>query len=98
MVKSLKIIPEWETCNFTEVVKNKAARFLLQKVVNCLRYAHSQHIESHLGKKQPQAKILIAFFSSQPHLIIFLQMLFFTAAVFLCAVRDAQCKTSESHT
>ena len=65
MVKSLKIIPEWETCNFIEVVKNKAARFLLQKVVNCLRYTHSQHIESHLGKKQPQAKILIAFLFSQ---------------------------------
>ena len=67
MVKSLKIIPEWETYSSIEVVKNKAARFLLQKVVNCLRYAHSQHIESHLGKKQPQAKILIAFLFSQLH-------------------------------
>ena len=33
-----------------------------------LRYAHSQHIESHLGKKQQQAKIPIAFLSSQLHL------------------------------
>ena len=31
----------------------------------CLRYAHSQHIESHLGKKQQQAKIPIAFLFSQ---------------------------------
>ena len=33
----------------------------------CLRYAHFQHIESHLGKKQPQAKIPIAFLLSQLH-------------------------------
>ena len=33
----------------------------------CLRYAHSQHIESHLGKKQQQAKIPIAFLLSQLH-------------------------------
>jgi len=33
----------------------------------CLRYAHSQHIESHLGKKQQQAKIPIAFLFSQLH-------------------------------
>ena len=97
MVKSLKIIPEWETCSFIEVVKNKAARFLLQKVVNCLRYAHSQHIESHLGNKQPQAKILIVFSPVNIILVISLLMLFFTAAILLCAVRDAQCKTSESH-
>ena len=29
-------------------------------------------------------------------LIILLHMLFFTAAILLCAVRDAQCKTRES--
>ena len=33
----------------------------------CLRYAHSHHIESHLGKKQPQAKIAIAFLFGQLH-------------------------------
>ena len=33
----------------------------------CLPYAHSQHIESHLGKKQQQAKIPIAFLFSQLH-------------------------------
>ena len=33
----------------------------------CLRYAHSQHIESHLGKKQLQANIPIAFLFSQLH-------------------------------
>ena len=33
----------------------------------CLRYAHPKHIESHLGKKQQQAKIPIAFLFSQVH-------------------------------
>ena len=33
----------------------------------CLRYAHSHHIESYLGKKQPQAKIAIAFLFGQLH-------------------------------
>ena len=32
-----------------------------------LRYAHSQHIESHHGKKQQQAKTPIAFLFSQLH-------------------------------
>ena len=32
-----------------------------------LRYAHSQHTESHLGKKQQQAKISIPFLFSQLH-------------------------------
>ena len=30
----------------------------------CLRYAHFQHLESHFGKKQPLAKILVAFLLS----------------------------------
>ena len=38
-----------------------------QQHAYCLRYAHSQLIESHFGKKQPQAKILIAFLFSQLH-------------------------------
>ena len=38
-----------------------------QQCAYCLRYAHSQHIESHLGKKQQQAKIPIAFLFSQLH-------------------------------
>ena len=33
----------------------------------CLRYAHSHHIESHLGKKQPQARIEIAFLFGPLH-------------------------------
>ena len=33
----------------------------------CLRYAHSHHIEFHLGKTQAQAKIAIAFFFGQLH-------------------------------
>ena len=67
-----------------------------QQHAYCLRYAHSQHIESFLDKKQQQAKIPIAFLFSQLHLIMLLHMLFFTAAILLCAVRDAQCKTRES--
>ena len=38
---------------------NSATRVLLT------RYAHSQHIESHLGKKQQQEKNPIAFLFSQ---------------------------------
>ena len=38
-----------------------------QQHAYCLRYAHSQHVESHLGKKQPQAKIAIAFLFGQLH-------------------------------
>ena len=38
-----------------------------QQHAYCLRYSHSQHIESHLGKKQQQAKIPIAFLFSQLH-------------------------------
>ena len=32
-----------------------------------LRYANSHHTESHLGKKQPQEKIAIAFLFGQLH-------------------------------
>ena len=45
-----------------------------QQHAYCLRYAHSQHIESrqetsarNLGKKQPQAKLPIAFLYSEIH-------------------------------
>ena len=38
-----------------------------QQHANCLRYAHSHHTESYLGKKQPQAKIAIAFLFGQLH-------------------------------
>ena len=38
-----------------------------QQHAYCLRYAHSHHIESHLGKKQPQAKIAIEFLFGQLH-------------------------------
>ena len=67
-----------------------------QQHTYCLRYAHSQHVESHLGKKQQQGKIPIAFLFSNFILIMLLHMLFFTAAILLCAVRDAHCKTRES--
>ena len=38
-----------------------------QQHAYCSRYAHSHHIESHLGKKQPQAKTAIAFLFGQLH-------------------------------
>ena len=38
-----------------------------QQQAYCLRYAHSHHIESQLGKTQPQAKIAIAFLFGQLH-------------------------------
>ena len=38
-----------------------------QQHAYCLRYAHSHHIESHLGKKQPQAKFAISFLLGQFH-------------------------------
>ena len=38
-----------------------------QQHAYCLRYVHSHDIESRLGKKQPQAKIAIAFLFSQLH-------------------------------
>ena len=36
-----------------------------QQLTYCLRHAHPKHIESHLGEKQPQAKIVFLF--SQLH-------------------------------
>ena len=50
-----------------------------QQHAYCLRYAHFQHIESHLGKKQPQAKIPIAFLFSKIHFNNVTEMLFFYA-------------------
>ena len=38
-----------------------------QQHAYCLRYAHSHHLESYLGKKQPQAKIAITFLFGQLH-------------------------------
>ena len=67
-----------------------------QQHAYCLHYAHSQHIESHLGKKQAQAKILIALLFSRLHFSNVTSNAFFMAAILLCAVRDAQCKTGES--
>ena len=58
--------------------------------------AHSQHIESHLGKKQSQEKIPIAFLFSQLHFNNVTSDSLFMAAILLGAVSDAQCKTSES--
>jgi len=59
-----------------------------QQHAYCLRYTHSQHIESHLCKKQLQPKILKAFLFSQLHFNNVALMLFFTAAILLCAVQN----------
>ena len=67
-----------------------------QQPAYCLRYAHSQHIESHLGKKQQQAKIPIAFLFSQLHFNNITSHTLFTGATLLCAERDTQRKTRES--
>ena len=67
-----------------------------QQHAYCLRYAHSQHIESQLGKKQQQAKIPIAFLFSQLHFNNITSHALFSAATLLYAVKDAQCKTRES--
>ena len=67
-----------------------------QQHAYCLRYADSQHIESHLGKKQQQPKIPIAFLFGQLHFNNITSHALFSAAILLCAVRDAQCKTRES--
>ena len=70
---------------------NSATRLLLTLCT------FQQHVESHLGKNQTQPKILMAFlFSSQLLInVTLICMSFFTAAILLCAVRDAQCRTSE---
>ena len=53
--------------------------------------------ESHLGKNQPQPKILIAFLFSQPHFNnVTFDALYHGGHPVLCAVRDARYKTSES--
>ena len=54
-------------------MKIKVSKYKLRKsnsatCIQCLPYAHSQHIESHLGKKIPQAKFPIEFLFSQLHL------------------------------
>ena len=67
-----------------------------QQHAYCLRYAHSQHVESHLGKKQQQGKIPIAFLFSQLHFNNVTSHALFSADILLCAVRDTQCKTRES--
>ena len=64
-----------------------------QQHAYCLRYAHSHHIESHLGKKQPQAKIAIAFLFGQLHFNnVTLHALFYRGHLFMrskrCAVQN----------
>ena len=54
-------------CKFNIHYRGSPRGSRTQQHAYCLRYAHSQHIESHLGKKQQQAKIPIAFLFSQLH-------------------------------
>ena len=61
-----------------------------QQHAYCLRYAHSHHIESHLGKKQPQAKIAIAFLFGQLHFNnITSHALFYGGHLVMCSKRCA---------
>ena len=61
-----------------------------QQLAYCLRYAHSQHIESHLGKKQQQAKIPIAFLFSQLHFNNVTSLaLFYGGHLVMCSKRCA---------
>ena len=61
-----------------------------QQHAYCLRYAHSHHIESHLGKKQPQAKIAITFLFSQLHFNnVTSHALFYGGHLVMCSKRCA---------
>ena len=63
-----------------------------QEHAYCLRYGHSHHIEFHLGKKQPQAKIAIAFLFGQLHFNVTSQALFYGSHLVMrskrCAVQN----------
>ena len=64
------------------------------------RTAYVMHIPNTLTLTSPRnnrkQKFQWRFSSVNFILIMLLHMLFFTAAILLCAVRDAQCKTRES--
>ena len=54
----------------------------------CLHYAPSQHIESHLGKKQLQAKIPVVFLFNQPHFNnVTSHALFYDAHLVMCSAK-----------
>ena len=93
--KAFKWKSKWVSTNFKNIhYRGFPWGSRTQQDAYCLRYAHSHHIESHLGKKQPQAKIAITFLFSQLHFNNVTSHALFTGAILLCAVRDAQCKTS----
>ena len=61
-----------------------------QQLAYCLRYAHSHPIESHLGKKQQQAKIPKAFLFSQLHFNNVTSLaLFYGGHLVMCSKRCA---------
>ena len=103
-ISQILVLLHWMVCFFcifhcvTVLAENRGSPrgSRTQQLAYCLRYAHSRHIESHLGKKQQQARLPIAFLFSQLHFNNVTHMLFFTAVTLLCAVRGAQCKTMES--
>ena len=63
-------------------------------------YAYVMHIPTTLSltsaRKNRKQKLQMRFSSVNFILIMLLHMLFYTEAILLCAVRDAQCKTRES--
>ena len=77
----------------TEVLRKKVE-------LSNTRTAYVMHIPNPLSlisaRINHNLKFLQRFSSVNLILIMLLSMLFFTAAILLCAVRDAQCKTRES--
>ena len=77
-------------CKFNIHYRGSPRGSRTQQHAYCLRYAHSQHIESHLGKKQQQAKIPIAFLFSQLHFSnITSHALFYGGHLVMCSKRCA---------
>ena len=65
--KAFKWKSKWVSTSLTSTRWGSPWGSRTQQHAYCLRYAHSQHIETHLGKKQTQAKISITFLFSQLH-------------------------------
>ena len=55
-------------CKFISTRRGSPRGSRTQQHAYFLRYAHSQHTQSPFGKKEPQAKNLIEFLFSEPHL------------------------------
>ena len=75
------------------------SRFSMRKsdsATRVLRYAHSQHIESHLGKKQQQEKNPIVFLFSQLRFNNVISHALFYGGHLVMRSKRCACKTRES--